>query len=67
MVACIQAAKNLEAGKKVVVILPDSIRNYITKFISDQWMEARAFQPSVNHKNHWYVREFNINKKISLD
>lgn len=55
MVACIEAAKDLEAGKKVVVILPDSVRNYITKFISDQWMEARSFQPAINHKNHWYV------------
>merc|ERR1719203_798599 len=25
-------------GKRVVVLLPDSIRNYMTKFLSDDWM-----------------------------
>ncbi|KAG5886814.1 hypothetical protein JTB14_031456 [Gonioctena quinquepunctata] len=54
LVAAIKAAKNLEEGKKVVVILPDSIRNYITKFVSDQWMEARGFTPCLNTKNHWW-------------
>ncbi|CAH0550348.1 unnamed protein product [Brassicogethes aeneus] len=52
--AAIIAAKDLKPGQRVVVILPDSIRNYITKFISDQWMEARDFQPCVNTKNHWW-------------
>lgn len=51
--AAMQAAKDLKPGQKVVIILPDSIRNYITKFISDQWMEARNLQPCVNTKNHW--------------
>ncbi|CAG9859751.1 unnamed protein product [Phyllotreta striolata] len=50
----IRAAKNLEAGKKVVVILPDSIRNYITKFASDQWMVARGFIKPNNTLNHWW-------------
>ncbi|CAG9834689.1 unnamed protein product [Diabrotica balteata] len=52
--ATVKAAKNLEAGKKVVVILPDSIRNYITKFASDQWMEARDLMTPVNTMNHWW-------------
>lgn len=39
--AMIEVAKDLKEDQNVVVILPDSIRNYITKFISDQWMEAR--------------------------
>lgn len=44
--SAIQAAKEykLGAGKKVVVILPDGIRNYMTKFVSDQWMEAHLFK-----------------------
>ena len=25
-------------GKRVVILLPDSIRNYMTKFLSDDWM-----------------------------
>ena len=41
--AAIQAAKNLGVGKKCLVILPDSIRNYLTKFVDDEWMKAQGF------------------------
>ena len=37
------AAKNLGVGKKCLVILPDSIRNYLTKFVDDNWMRAEGF------------------------
>jgi hypothetical protein len=37
----IHAAASLEAGKKCVVILPDSVRNYMTKFLSDKWLAER--------------------------
>ncbi|KAH9639233.1 hypothetical protein HF086_014097 [Spodoptera exigua] len=47
MWGAVQAAKSLKEGQKCVVLLPDNIRNYMTKFISDQWMEARSFQPLV--------------------
>lgn len=45
MSAAIKAAKalNIGAGKRVVVILADGIRNYMSKFVSDQWMEAHGF------------------------
>lgn len=29
--------------KRVVVVLPDGVRNYMSKFISDQWMRDRNF------------------------
>ncbi|XP_057672276.1 cystathionine beta-synthase-like [Diorhabda carinulata] len=57
MWAAVQAAKakNLGLGKKVVVVLPDSIRNYLTKFVCDQWMEERNLKPCVNINNHpWW-------------
>jgi cystathionine beta-synthase/cysteine synthase A len=38
--AALQAAKELKAGQNCVVILPDSIRNYLTKFVDDKWMKA---------------------------
>ena len=38
VVAALQAAAELEEGQKCVVILPDSVRNYMTKFLSDDWM-----------------------------
>ena len=43
VVAAMQLAKDLPEDKRVVVILPDGIRNYMTKFVSDHWMEARGF------------------------
>lgn len=30
-------------GKRIVTILPDSIRNYMTKFMDDQWMRENGF------------------------
>ncbi|HWO20287.1 MAG TPA: cystathionine beta-synthase [Kofleriaceae bacterium] len=30
-------------GKRVVVLLPDSIRNYLTKFVDDRWMRQQGF------------------------
>lgn len=40
MWAALKAAKALKAGQNCVVILPDSIRNYLTKFVDDKWMVA---------------------------
>jgi len=44
----------LKEGQKCVVILPDGIRNYMTKFVSDNWMEARLLKEPVNEHNHWW-------------
>ena len=41
--AALQCAQQLEAGQNCVVILPDSIRNYLTKFADDQWMRQNNF------------------------
>jgi len=41
--AALQICKELGAGKRVVVILPDSIRNYLTKFVDDRWMRQQGF------------------------
>lgn len=54
MVAALIAAKDLQEGQKVVVIMPDSIRNYMTKFIADEWMQARGLMPCENVDNHWW-------------
>jgi cystathionine beta-synthase len=37
---------NLGPGKRVVVILPDSVRNYMTKFLNDDWMTINGFTDS---------------------
>src|SRR5574338_534601 len=41
--AAMQVSKELGPGKRVVVILPDSIRNYLTKFADDRWMRQQGF------------------------
>jgi cysteine synthase A len=39
----IEAAQDLDSDKNVLVILPDSIRNYLSKFVSDEWMDNNGF------------------------
>jgi cysteine synthase len=43
MFAALEAARELRAGQRCVVLLPDGVRNYLTKFLDDRWMEARGF------------------------
>jgi len=43
MWAACQAAASLKEGQRCVVILADGVRNYMTKFLNDQWMLARGF------------------------
>lgn len=43
MWGALQAAKSLTAEQKCLVILPDSIRNYMSKFASDDWMHEQGF------------------------
>lgn len=43
MSAAVQVAKGLSEGQRCVVILPDSVRNYMTKFLNDDWMRERGF------------------------
>jgi len=39
----IEAAKDLHINKNVLVILPDGIRNYLSKFVNDEWMKNNNF------------------------
>lgn len=56
----IQAAKTLEAGQRCVVILADSVRNYMTKFLNDDWMIDNEFtdeqflQSIQQEKSKWH-------------
>ena len=43
MWAALEVAKREGPGKRIVVILPDSVRNYMTKFMDDQWMKEHGF------------------------
>ncbi len=41
--AALQAAKSLKKGQRCLVILPDSIRNYLSKFVDDRWLREHKF------------------------
>ncbi|XP_037027961.1 cystathionine beta-synthase [Bradysia coprophila] len=60
----------LKKGQRCVVILPDGIRNYMTKFVSDNWMEARLLKEPVNEHNHWWwnhkVSEIKVPALVSV-
>jgi len=52
----LEVAKTMPEGTRVVCILPDSIRNYMTKHLMDEWMwERDLFQAPVAPQNgSWY-------------
>jgi len=61
MSCALKAVKDfgLKKGQKCVVILPDSVRNYMTKFLSDDWMSQRDMleesDATVKEKEcHWW-------------
>jgi len=41
----VEYAKTLKEGQKVVMLLPDSIRNYMTKHLMTDWMIERDYLP----------------------
>ena len=45
-------------GTTVVTILPDSIRNYMTKHLMDEWMYERELLPPpvLEQNEEWYNR-----------
>lgn len=56
MSIAVVAAKSLKAGQKCVVVLPDGVRNYMTKFLSDSWMAERGFISLYSEMStkHWW-------------
>ncbi len=44
--AALSVCRDMQPGQRVVVILPDSIRNYLSKFVSDTWMRQHGFLQS---------------------
>ncbi|KAL3885820.1 hypothetical protein ACJMK2_025856 [Sinanodonta woodiana] len=59
MYCALKAAKDfgLKEGQRVVVIFPDSVRNYMSKFLSDDWMSQRDFmerEKGLDSSKHWW-------------
>ena len=41
MASALRAAESLKEGQRCVMILADSIRNYMTKFLDNNWLMDR--------------------------
>lgn len=44
MAAALKAAAHLKPGQRCVVMLADNIRNYLSKFVSEDWMKEKGFE-----------------------
>ena len=83
MVGALQAIKelNLKKGSRVVVILPDSVRNYMTKFLkyqrltSDGWMKSHGYIDEQTEKlakiekdqwNNATIRDLKLQKAVTV-
>ncbi|PRT54029.1 Cystathionine beta-synthase [Wickerhamiella sorbophila] len=53
LAAALRIAKEKKLGKDdvVVVVLPDSLRSYLTKFIDDDWMDYNGFVTQPGNKS----------------
>ena len=41
--AMLKAVRETPGVRKALTILPDSVRNYLSKFINDDWMREHGF------------------------
>jgi len=75
MAAAVKVAKTLKKGQRMVVIFPDSVRNYMTKFLNDDWMIEHGFmdarpEPSVASAKEWWsdrvVSDLQLNTPMTV-
>ena len=72
--AALQVCQSLQAGQRCVVILPDSVRNYMTKALSDDWMSDHGYVDgdvikAKNFSSWWADRkvfELHINTPLTI-
>jgi len=57
MACAVQAAKNLKPGQKCVALLADGVRNYMTKFLDDQWLADRDIIELKDEMTNWWAEE----------
>ncbi|XP_037686931.1 cystathionine beta-synthase isoform X2 [Choloepus didactylus] len=72
MSVAVKAARELREGQRCVVILPDSVRNYMSKFLSDRWMLQKGFMKDeqlVGKKPWWWhlkVQELSLSAPLTV-
>uniref|UniRef100_A0A915D841 cystathionine beta-synthase n=1 Tax=Ditylenchus dipsaci TaxID=166011 RepID=A0A915D841_9BILA len=57
MMGALRAARGLKAGQNCVVMLPDGVRNYLTKFLSDEWMKNNKCLEEIVNDDQIYPKE----------
>jgi len=62
MWAAVQVAKEMKEGQRVVVLLADSVRNYMSKFLNDQWMIDNGFMEDKTPASSEWWSELTISK-----
>nr|XP_056714219.1 cystathionine beta-synthase-like [Euleptes europaea] len=71
MSVAVKVAKQLKEGQRCVVILPDSVRNYMSKFLNDKWMITNGFlkEDVQDHYPWWWnikVQKLNLLAPLTL-
>ncbi|XP_044297663.1 cystathionine beta-synthase-like [Varanus komodoensis] len=70
MAAAVKVAKQLKEGQRCVVLLPDSVRNYMSKFLNDKWMVKSGFLKDVQEHYPWWwnikVQKLNLLAPLTL-
>merc|ERR1719318_412143 len=57
MACAVQAARELKPGQKCVALLADGVRNYMTKFLDDQWLADRDIIELKDETTNWWAEE----------
>jgi len=70
MVAALKVAAELKEGQRCVVLLPDSVRNYMSKFLNDEWMQNNVLNEQPPLPDEWWasktVKELGLSKPITV-
>jgi hypothetical protein len=56
LAGALKSAKSLKKGQNCVIILPDGIRNYLTKFLTDDWMVKKHFLENPEKKEQIFPK-----------
>lgn len=51
MYVALQVAKKMKKGQRLVVVLPDGIRNYMSKFVQEEWMIEKGYACQHDEEN----------------
>ena len=57
MACAVKAAEQLKPGQKCVALLADGVRNYMTKFLDNQWLADRDIIQLEERETQWWANE----------